>query len=103
MLPEICEVVPLTQFDELFAFVSLRPWRNFIAVPSVFNRWSEFEQQLEEMSPWMADVFSLGQPVFQDEALEPVFLDAMGNLAAHDELVPAPMREDPAGNAQHLD
>ena len=103
MLPEICEVVPLTQFDELFAFVSLRPWRNFIAVPSVFNRWSEFEQQLEEMSPWMADVFSLGQPVFQDEALEPVFLDAMGNLAAHDELVPAPMREDPAGNAQPLD
>ena len=55
------------------------------------------------MSPWMADVFSLGQPVFDDEALEPVFLDAMGNLAAHDEVVPAPMREDTTGSAQPLD
>jgi hypothetical protein len=58
---------------------------------------SEFEQQLEAMSPWMADVFSLGQPVFDDEALEPVFLDAMGNLAAHDEVVSAPMSEDVNG------
>ena len=49
------------------------------------------------MSPWMADVFSLGQPVFDDEALEPVFLDAMGNLAAHDEVVSAPMSEDVNG------
>ena len=57
------------------------------------QRLSEFEQQLEAMSPWMADVFSLGQPVFEDEALEPVFLDAMGNLAAHDEVVPAPRLE----------
>ena len=54
---------------------------------------SGFEQQLEAMSPWMADVFSVGQPVFEDEALEPVFLDAMGNLATHDEVVPAPRLE----------
>ena len=67
------------------------------------QRLSEFEQQLEAMSPWMADMFSVGQPVFEDEALEPVFLDAMGNLAAHDEVVPAPMREDTTRNAQPLD
>ena len=57
------------------------------------QRLSEFEQQLEAMSPWMADLFSLGQPVFEDEALEPAFLDAMGNLTAHDEVVPAPRLE----------
>ena len=38
-------------------------------------------------------MFSVGQPAFEDEVLEPVFLDAMGNLATHDELVPAPRRE----------
>ena len=42
-------------------------------------------------------MFSVGQPVFEDEALEPIFLDAMGNLAAHDEVVPAPMSEDVNG------
>ena len=57
------------------------------------QRLSEFEQQLEAMSPWIADMFSVGQPAFEDEALEPVFLDAMGNLATHDELVPAPRLE----------
>ena len=41
--------------------------------------------------------------MFEDEALEPVFLDAMGNLAAHDEVVPAPMREDPNESVQPLD
>jgi hypothetical protein len=69
----------------------------------VSQRLSGFEQQLEAMSPWMADMFSVGQPVFEDEALEPIFLDAMGNLAAHDEVVPAPMREDTTRNTQPLD
>jgi len=38
-----------------------------------------------------------------NEALEPVFLDAMGKLAAHDEVVPAPMREEVDESAQPLD
>ena len=69
----------------------------------VSQRLSDFEQQLEAMSPWMADIFSSGQPVFEDEAFDPVFIDNEGSLSAHCELVPAPMREDTIGNAQPLD
>ena len=68
----------------------------------VSQRLSGFEQQLEAMSPWMADMFSVGQPVFEDEALEPIFLDAMGNLAAHDEVVPAPRLELQSGSLNDL-
>jgi hypothetical protein len=59
----------------------------------VSQRLSDFEQQLEAMSPWMADMFSSGQPVFEDEAFEPVFIDNEGSLSAHCELVPAPRLE----------
>ena len=59
----------------------------------VSQRLSDFEQQLEAMSPWMADMFSSGQPVFEDEAFEPVFIDDEGSLSAHCELVPAPRLE----------
>ena len=38
-----------------------------------------------------------------NEALEPVFLDAMGKLAAYDEVVPAPMRGEVNESAQPLD
>ena len=48
---------------------------------------------LESMSPWMAELFSSGQPVFEDEVFEPVFIDDEGSLSAHCELVPAPRLE----------
>ena len=67
------------------------------------QRLSEFEQQLESMSPWMAELFSSGQPVFEDEVFEPVFIDDEGSLSAHCELVPAPMREETTEIAQPLD
>ena len=69
----------------------------------VSQRLSDFEQQLEAMSPWMADIFSSGQPVFEDEAFDPVFIDNEGSLSAHCELVPAPMREDTIEIVQPLD
>ena len=58
----------------------------------VSQRLSEFEQQLEDMSPWMADLFSSGQPVFEDESFEPLFMDSKGNLSSHCDLVPAPTK-----------
>ena len=51
------------------------------------------EQQLEAMSPWMAEIFSSGQPVFEDESFEPVFMDSKGNLSSYEEVVPAPRLE----------
>jgi hypothetical protein len=41
----------------------------------------------------MAELFSSGQPVFEDEVFEPVFIDDEGSLSAHCELVPAPRLE----------
>jgi hypothetical protein len=51
----------------------------------------------------MADIFSSGQPVFEDESLEPVFMDSKGNLSSYEEVVPAHMREDKTEIAQPLD
>jgi len=65
---------------------------NFLGVA---QRLSEYERQLQEMTPWMADIFMLGQPNFDDEApMELLFIDANGTLVDHDrKLVPAPRLE----------
>ncbi len=54
---------------------------------------SDLEKELEDVKGFLGDMLRYGQPTFNDEEMDLVYLDAQGNLQTLSGMVPAPRLE----------